>query len=356
MSGLLSKICPSRQAENGTTEILAYLLRDSSCRLAFLSLLDKSMQSDNYKVDTQYHIENVGNPDLVLQDNDGQWIILIENKPWQTSSFTTKRQERDQMIRYHKWLNELNENEKCKNFQEKILCLLATERNKDRLEKEAKITPDRFVVITWEDVIAKLNAACPEDEVVQWLLSELNDYIVPRHALTDETRIRADWETIKNRIKEAKNCAGSYLSRYEVFQAQLSEGIDNYYGFYICDQTTPLTYFFGAHLPARRFLAEHDKPTLFVLQVKFADQTVDPKYKNKSEAARKPILEKCGFLHDPVPKGTRCEYVFPLTDSDGYNITSEKLAEALTRILKKTGDEFDHARILEKILEGMKKS
>ena len=113
MSNLLSTI---REAapEDVTTEVLARLLKDFPiCRKGFLSLIDKSACSENYEVQPQCWFPT-GRPDLVLQNE--QFIAIIENKPWKSSSFGV-----DQMKRYAEELQKIE-------AQARTLCLLAIEK------------------------------------------------------------------------------------------------------------------------------------------------------------------------------------------------------------------------------------
>ena len=344
MTNLISRIADACQ-EDITTEILAYLLREFvPCRSAFLSLIDPSVNASNYEVDTQLVISG-GRPDLVLRDNKGQGIILIENKPWDSSSFTGG----DQMERYAKYL------QTCK-FQKKTLCLLATDRNKSRLSESAKnVSGIKFVVITWEDVFRTLDSACAGTEhmVARFLLNDLQAWmfppvvVIPPEVLQKEEQIWEQWSEIKTIVRQARNIAAgdSSLSGYQFMSSpgqtpKPDEKSMNYFGYYIYDKKSGLCLFFGALMNARRFLKDK---SLFVLQVRKGwDNASGGKSDIDFDA-----LQRCGFAYDAPSPPSRSwweavEYVYPLTDSTGGSVASpEKLAETLAGILIKTSGEIN---------------
>jgi len=339
----LFSLIDSAAPEDVTTEFLAYTLRKfPPCRSAFLSLVGVSANSDSYEVMTQYAI-NEGRPDLVLCDKN-QGIILVENKPWDSSSFTYG----DQMKRYADHL-------KTRKEQKKTLCLLATERNKSRLMEEAKVAADiNFVIITWEDVFRKLEAVCSgaESTVASFLLKELQVWMfppvveIPPEVLQDEGKIWENWTEIKTIIRQARNIAENdpslsgfiFMTSPGQTPKANAESV-NYFGYYIYDQKSGLCTHFGANMCARRFLKGQ---SLFVLQVRKG-------WGNASGGKTNidfDILKRCGFAYDePLP--TRpwwefAEYVSPLTNSSNGNAANpEALAKALAEILKKMSAEIN---------------
>jgi len=354
MTNLFSRI-PYATPEDVTTEVLAYLLKAfPSCRSAFLSLIDASANSDDSDVMTQYVI-NAGRdrPDLVLCDNKGQEIILIENKPWWRSTLTRKHEDSDQLKRYANYLKESD-------FQKQTLCLLATNQNKDGLVKAAGNID--FVVITWEQVFDKLEAACsePDSLIVRFLLNELREWMRPWMSLTavevppEAGAIKERWQGVKTVIDRARDIAGIIiendpsLNHYTFAKIsqkfrQDGEGT-NFYGYYIHDNKSGLNIFFGAAMSEWRFLRDRGKQSLFVLTAHFrwGANTQDEK-----PIIDPDILVKCGFELDKgspsSPWGSKgCSCVYPLTDSsDGHAINPDELAKALAEVLKKINEEIN---------------
>jgi len=356
MSNLISQIasaCP----EDVTTEVLAYLLKQfPTCRSAFLSLVDALVNPDDYEVETQYVIDE-GRPDLVLCDNKGQGIILIENKPWHWSSFTSKDEERDQLKRYAKHLKESG-------FQKKTLCLLATKDNRSRLLEEAQFVPPddiKFVVITWEEVFCNLKSVCPEGTVEDFLLEDLQAWMLPLMSLQEVVvppvarEIKERWKDVKTIVEQAKNIAeniiekDSSLNRYSFVRTsqrfRQDSDLANFYGYAIHDEKSGLDYFFGATIAEWMFLRDGGKQSLFVLTAHFRWEA---NMRNGKPIIDPEVLSRqCDFEIDkrsPSPywnaKGCTCTY--PLTDSsDGHAINPEELAEALAEILRKVSGEIN---------------
>lgn len=357
MSDLFSTFCDSLKKENATTEILAYLLnKPTACRSKFLSLIGASADSADYEIDTQYKIKNVGTPDLVLCNRKNQEIILIENKPWLDSVFTTKHDEGDQLKRYADWL-------RTSSYQKKTLCLLAIKGNSSRLQ----FVPDddiTFVVITWEEVLDELETVCPENTVEEFLCQEFRGWFPRPTTLEPEmqqskTSIKHDWEKVLAVVKGARNFAKIDSSCYS-FSAFSSGKTktdvageakpDNQYycGYYITDQGSGLTYYFGANLLAWEFLARLGKQSRFVLQVRFDKHQTGFGNKSLKESPKNipEILKGCDFEYDkPLGTNEACEYVYPLIDSsDGHTIHPEKIADALTEVLNKVSEKIDKGR------------
>ena len=111
--------------------------------------------------------------------------MIIENKPWASSSFTTLN-ETGQMERYADELEKID-------AQGKTLCLLATEANKDYLlqematEARKDVTANEkslrkhytekhgidFVLITWQQVLKSLGSSQLKYAVVKFCVKEL---------------------------------------------------------------------------------------------------------------------------------------------------------------------------------------
>ena len=340
MTTLFSKICIAH--EDTTTEVLAYLLKEfPACRSAFLSLVDPSVNAAGYEIATQYVISE-GRPDLVLCDKKDQGIILVENKPWDSSSLTGG----NQLERYAEYLKT------CK-YQKKMLCLLATNSNKSRLLESAKnVSGIKFAVITWEDVFRTLDSASAGTEhmVARFLLDDLRAWmfppvvVIPPEVLQKEEQILEQWSEIKTIVRQARNIAAgdSSLSGYQFMPSpgqtpKPDEKSMNYFGYYIYDRKSGLCLFFGAIMNAMRFLKDK---SLFVLQVRKGwDNASGGKSDINFDA-----LTRCGFAYDAPSSPSRSwweavEYVYPLTDSTGAS--PEKLAEALAGILIKTSGEIN---------------
>ena len=357
--------------ERLTSEVLAYLLDESiPCREAFLTLLGISVNPESCKFRCEYHIGN-GYVDLVVLNDSSQPIVFIENKPWGDDLYSSSFTYGNQLKRYADAL-------KAEKSNTKILCLLATERNKNDLLKAAAeaegegIASDEtslkqhfndnygisFITITWQQVLEQLGVLQPEN-VTMNLVEKLQHFLFPPVAeLTPELRqneesIRENWPTFLETVKSAKKLFMEMEpSRFSVakFSRNITPDGDRkeYCGYYITDQVTGLTCFFGVHLPAWRFLTKHGRQSPFVLMVSF--DRYQQVYDNRS-ADGKPIidpgiLKMCGFEYDepPYDGSWPCDYVYPLTDSsDGRNITSEEqakeLAKALSEILKKVSGE-----------------
>jgi len=335
MSNLFSRIAHACY-EDVTTEVLAYLLKEyPSCRSAFLSLVDASVNVGDYEVETQYVIDK-GRPDLVLHDNKGQAIVLVENKPWDDSFFTYG----DQLERYAQYLT-------ASKFQKKKLCLLATDQNKDALTKAAGNVD--YVLLTWEEVFAQLKTACSGTEyaVASFLLNELQAWMFPPaivispEVLQAEERIWENWVDVTTIVRQARNMAANdaSLSDYRFMPSPGSNPKPdaesrNFFGYYIYDKKSGLAYWFGANIDARRFLKGQ---SLFVLQVRKGWENASG---GKSDIDFD-ILKGCGFAyHEPSrSEPWACEYVYPLTGSaNGNTANPAELAKALAEILKTTSE------------------
>jgi hypothetical protein len=313
-------------------------------------LIGAPANSGDWEITTQYRI-NDGQPDLVLHVNGEQWIILIENKPWWNSSFTSKLEESDQLKRYAKHLQESG-------FQKKTLCLLATQYNSSRLLEEARFVPSddiTFVVITWEQVFEKLASACSEKPASDFLFKDLQAWMLPlmsmqevevsAEVLQDEGKIWDNWTEIKTIIRQARDIAENdpSLSDFEFMsspgqnQKANAESM-NYFGYYIKHKKSGLWSLFGANVSARRFLSSLGKQSLFVVQVRKGEYNVSG---GKAVIDDFDVLKrKCNFEYD-APSPSRhwwdaVEYVYPLTDSSNSNTAnSQELAKALAEVLKK---------------------
>ena len=349
MSNFISRL-PNKKPEDVTTEFLAYLINDFlPYRKAFLSLIDASLKSDSSEIATQYVInESHGRPDLILRDDKEQWIVICENKPWDEISVLHQ----DQLKCYENYLK----SEECKDFQKKTLCLLASEKNKIRLLEDAQFVPDdniEFVVITWQDIFNRFETVCPENTVTNFLIKELQSWMfppvvaVPTEVLQNEKLIRERWSEIQTVVKQAKQFAEIDLSDYSFSAFCPNPKSDdkslNYCGYYISDMKNHLTYYFGAHMAAQRFLVKVGKPSLFILMVRF--EQYQNAFDNRKEG--KPIidteiLKKHGFEYDKPSrsKSWPCEYVYPLTGSSDGNIDSQELAHALAKILKEINEKM----------------
>jgi len=346
ISNLLIPRLPNKKPEDIATEVLAYLLEAfPPCRSAFLSLVGAQATVSDVEINTQYPV-NDGQPDLVLHVDGEQWMILIENKPWSRSSFTSKHEGSDQLKRYAKHLKESG-------FQKKTLCLLATNYNSNRLLEEAQFVPDddiTFVVITWEQVFEKLASACSEKPASDFLLKDLQAWMfppvveIPSEVLQDEGRIWENWTEIKTIIRQARNIAANdpSLSGFEFMSSpgqnpKPNADSMNYFGYYIKDKQSGLWSFFGANVSTRRFLKGQ---SLFVLQVRKGLYNTSS---GKSTLEDFDILKRCGFEYD-APSPSRpwweaAEYVHPLTDSsNGGTANPEALAKALAEILGKMSE------------------
>ena len=351
MSNLISRL-PYQKPEDTTTEVLAYLLQEfPSCRSAFLSLVGAPANSGDCVIDTQYPITD-GKPDLVLHDNGKQWIVLIENKPWWHSSFTSKHEESDQLKRYAKVLQESE-------FQKRTLCLLATEYNSSRLLEEAQLIPDNgitFVVITWEQVFTKLASVCSENPAASFLYKELSEWmpplmslrevVVPPEVLQDEEKIRENWAEITTIIRQARDIAsddpslGGYQFHGSGSNPKPNAESMNYFGCYVYEKSSGLPYFFGARMDARRFLGGQ---SLFVLQVRKGWKNLSGEKLTINAGA----LNKCGFKYEELSRSNpwACEYVCPLTDSSKSSATNpEELAKALAKILREVSEEINKSK------------
>ena len=341
-----------KRSENTSSRVLEYLLNEyDSCLAGFMSLFNIETNFDGCSIKPQYRINN-GIPDLVIHDNKEQWIVVIENKPWDDSQCTSINEEGDQLKRYANHLKDCN-------FQRKTLCLLATEGNKDELVQAANVGDNEgveFIVVTWEQLLNQFESIHSADTIPGFLIRELREYVLPPSVtispdiLQDEVRIRENWQDVKILVKRVKDIVKNYSSLSNNYSFANSPGIKrnpnaesmNFCGYYITDKNSNLTYFFSADMSIRRFLGTKEKQSLFALQTRFKE------YQNGFHNNRdgRPIIDpeiltKCGFEYEqPRAKGTwQSEYVFPLTDpSEEHDTSPEKLAEALSTILMKTSE------------------
>lgn len=181
--------------ENFTTDILWYLLRESQpIRKVFLRLLgSNSSDSNDFNISTQEYIlkedGSRGYVDLVLKNVDKS-LIYVENKPWDGSTPTSSTESEGDQIHCYKQALAKN------HHQEKILCLLCTDSNRyDILEKTwkaAKYTDIgsliqkyqkdgiRFIDISWNDLIAKIDEILELDPFHFGLVQELRGYLFPK--------------------------------------------------------------------------------------------------------------------------------------------------------------------------------
>ena len=111
--------------ENVTSNALEYLLEQyPQYRKPFLSLIQSlppAAQLDKCEVAREEKIGEDSRIDLVLSGND--WLVYIENKPWQQSNFGTTG---EQLKRYAQHLAPRTPNNR-------ILCLLTREDCKNKL-------------------------------------------------------------------------------------------------------------------------------------------------------------------------------------------------------------------------------
>ena len=308
MSNLISRL-PNKKPEDLTTEFLAYLINEFlPYRTAFLSLIDASLKSDDCEVATQFVLnESRGRPDLILHDDKEQWIVICENKPWDKISVLHQ----DQLKCYENYLK----SEECKDFQKRVLCLLASEKNKKRLLEDAKFVPDdniKFIVITWQDVFNRFETVCPENTVTNFLIKELQSWMfppvvaVPTEVLQNEKLIRERWSEIKKLVRQTRDIAAIDLSNDYLFMSSPGQNFNpnaesiNYFGYYIYNQKSGLAHFFGAHMNARRFLGTLGKESLFVLQV---GKGWSNSLTNKKSIIDFNILKKHGFEYDEPLRG-----------------------------------------------------
>lgn len=351
---LFPRICDAKP-EDLTTEVLAYLLQEyEPCLHAFLSLLDSSIDPEACEVSTQFGIAD-GRPDLVLCEKSGERIVFIENKPWEGSTFTTIREEGDQLKRYANAL-------KTEKATTKTLCLLAIERNKDGLLQAAAtaagVSPDairshysdegiEFIVITWEQIFERIEHAFSDDSVPRFLIRELHDYLFPPamkispEILKEEPRIKENWEDIKTVVRQAKEI----LKRNDdISVLGHSTGPNGYYlcGYFLKDNLSNVTFWFGAWLHMRRIFGAYDVRSLFGMQIRFQkEQRSFHNTINRKTVIDPKVLENCGFINDLPQRGSNhgLEYIFPLSgSSDEHAISAEEVADAVAELLKKIND------------------
>lgn len=354
MKNLFPRICDAKP-EDLTTEVLAYLLQEyEPCLRAFLPLLDGSMDPNTCEVSTQFGISD-GRPDLLVREKNGQRIVFIENKPWEGSSLTTIHEEGDQLKRYANAL-------KSDKAVSKTLCLLAIDQNKSNLLQAAAtaagVSPDEitghyanegieFIVVTWEQIFEKIEPVFPDDSVPCFLVHELRDYLfppatrIPPEILQDEPRIKENWDDVKTVVRQAKEI----LKRNDnISVLGHSTGPKGYHlcGYFLKDNISNVTFWFGAWLDLRRFFGTKNIRSLFGVQIKFKnEQRSFQNTRGGKTIIAAELLEECSFIHDPPYRGhsNAWEYVFPLSDtSDEEAVSAEDVANAVTELLKKIND------------------
>ena len=175
--------------EDISTEILVFLMSEEPIfRKKILELLSSKVSEHPEKaaIDSQWVTEK-GRPDIIISTEDE--FIIIENKPWPTSSFTTKDEAEDQFKRYASKLA-------SEKHSIKRLCLLTIGRK----EKEFKsviarvegIKPSEIVdyykdkgiecsFLHWETVLSELDnllKSNPEVDIYRVLIRELRKYVL----------------------------------------------------------------------------------------------------------------------------------------------------------------------------------
>jgi hypothetical protein len=360
--------------EEPTSKTLAYLLEEfPACKAAFLSRLGCSANPKDTKIDQEYwiHKEEGTNSrvDLVFQNNS-EYVIFVENKPKGGASFTSsKEQEGDQLKRY---ANALNEDKKFKDFKKKILCLLATDDNKDNLLKNAAIVEGEgiggdenslkehyarkgidFIVISWEQVFEELATVEPENAVFGFLVKDLKQYVatgstsLPLEALIKRDNIseKEIWMGITKLVTEAKGYAESSLEmfKFDSLRGNPSKDDPNFYGCYITDRKHHVTYWFGFYKWAwEQFCAQGKNNFLFIVQVQFRKGDTFNNIIDGKRVVDHQTLIDCEFEFDSRTGGLG--YVYPLVDSSelvdpsGKWVKSDKIADTLVKILSKVHD------------------
>ena len=207
----------------------------------------------------------------------------------------------------------------------------------------------KFKVITWEDVFSTLDAVCRENSIESFLLEELRRYtLISPEILQDEKEVREKWADVIDIADAVKKLADTNRVHFSFTQFYESQGErKEFYSCFITDNASGLRYLFSAYIPARRFLAELDKQSLFVLQVCFdKNRNVFPN-KPFGKAIIKPeILKNCGFEYIEPSTNNKwaCEYVYLLTDSYGHKVDVDVLAKKLAAKLQEVSEAIDAAK------------
>lgn len=359
MTNLFFRIRPDRH-EDASTEILAFLLQEyPECRNAFLSLVNSASTDGEYAVKTQ-HVINGGRPDMLIQSD--QEIVFIENKPHDYSSFTDGNAEKDQLKRYSEAL-------KSSVVESKKLVLLATEDNKESLLLEAAnaegVSADekslfahydkegiKFSLVTWERVLDALDASQIVDPIFRFLLDQLRGFVIvpvrkiPKEVYLEEETIRKSWIQIKEDVKNVKCLIAKRLKPGDyTYNHSCSQSMTDFYGYFIRDNKTHITYWFGVDLATWRYFKTVGKNSAYGVRVCFLHE--QNTFVNSSEG--RPIIDpkillECGFEYDSTPQAggiPEREYVFSLADSsDGNEITNKELADSFVSIITRVNEKL----------------
>lgn len=347
---------PTSQRENVASAVLEYLLfLYQDYQKPFGLLIDQQAPA-TFDVFREQTLGDRGRVDFVLSGQN--WLVYVENKPWSYSTIG------DQLQAYAEQLGTQKQ-------PKKILCLLATEKNNEKLLREAAnvetINPItlslgdtlakhyndthgiHFTVITWEAILSKFNGVQTTDAIGQFLVSQLQDYIFPpKVELSPETvktkeGIHANWETkVQAKVKEMMNAMSHTLAVYGYHNCHtISQPLnDSYYGWYVYDKANNgICYFIGAdrgiweHFKTEK--TEKPKDYLFVVRIVLS-KNGDNVLPDGGLKIQPHILTSSGFAS---AQSTPKTYAYPLmasTDTD--SIDSEKLANTAMRALNEVRD------------------
>ena len=339
-----------RQPENATSDILAYLLNGIPVyREAFLTGIRQYANKDGV-VERERTIGKNCRPDFVIEGE--KWIIAIENKPWDISTFSS------QLADYTKAL-------KTTNKMDKYLCLLTTERDRIRLLQVAAAAeginvPDaaletalqeyydkrqlHFSVLTWDKLLKELGSIQPENEAAKLWFKALEDYILPpllsqKDLETKEDIIR-NWSAIKSKVDEIRK---KVQGKQQVYgyddKGSNTTGSRNenepqresgFWGWFLYDRTNSIKYWIGAdiRLWGQCQLLENPEYCLFYLST-WIDN------KDSKNALTPLLLKQCGFI-----KTGKNEYSFPLIRAGIHyeDIDIDKVSRKAIEILNKVRD------------------
>jgi len=345
MTNLLSNL-NLQQPENATSDILVYLLNGiPAYKKAFLALIGDGLPED-CTIDREQCIIDRSRPDFIAESKD--WIAVIENKPWNTSNLG---------VQFSDYAKALKKREKAGN---KYLCLLAPEKEKDRLlgeiAKNELVNIDSIPihfqceygihvsVLTWNKVLDTLNAIQPENEAAKLWLDALRTYIIPPERLltpediATEQSIVKNWDTAKAIISDTKIILQKMLPIYGYTGVRLLSGGkeitgSNSYGWYIYDPVNKnIQYWIGIdQVTWAHFRSIDIKHYLFIVRA----------YRNlnKEEVISSAILEQCGFKRDKKHYYDKHTYVYPLRDTaDVLAVTPQNLAGAIVVALNGVRD------------------
>lgn len=131
-----------------------------------------------------------------------------------------------------------------------------------------------FVTVTWEQIFEKIEPVFPDGSAAHFLIRELREYLFPPaliispEILQDEQQIIEHWEEVKTVVRQAKEIL---KHNDDISILAPSTGLRGYClcGYFIKDNLSNVTFWFGAWLDLRRFFGSHDIRSLFGVQVRF---------------------------------------------------------------------------------------